>query len=248
MLSAAKNYLIRGAFKPVHMGNWIRGLYMQRYLSRMVRTQPQDILDAASGNGRHVIILSKLYPNAVIEGMDINSFKEWEKLSGPLHRFNIQNLEELNEHEKRDLIVSIDTIEHIKGNERVLKAFYEALRPGGHLYLHVPCESDEIFIFPRRWFSAFYEWAEDEHVGEMRKLSDLTRIMQQIGYEICLARNTFTLFGHLAWEIEFLLQHKGVWGRRFNIIFSPIYKLLGLFDVWFQVFGGNNLVIARRSK
>lgn len=233
-------------FKPAHMGNWIRERYFEHYLKRYVQTAlVGDILDGGCGGGHYARKVARLFPDARILAVDIEASPEWQK-DRPAHvEFRALDLTQYAEAGSRDFIYSVDVLEHIKGNSAVIKKFFAALRPGGLLYLAMPCEDAEHYYFPKKWFGQFSLWAEHEHVGEMRKLPELERLLREIGFEVMLSRHTFTLFGHLAWEMEILL-HNRLWGKKINILLMPLYKLLGWLDILLPIGSGNNLIIARR--
>lgn len=246
MLSALKNFLLtHEPFRPTHMGHWIRGLYCRYYLPRFVTAKEPLMLDAACGNGRHAILLRELFPSANIEGVDIVGSTEWKTFTDPNLHFHLGDLTLMEESATRDVIVSIDTLEHIPGNERVLRSFFKALRPGGILYLAIPYEDIGLLIFPRSWYSRFYQWADAEHIGEMRRLPEILGLMKEIGYVVLLSRNSFTWWGRCAWGMETILHGK-TYGKRINLLLMPLYKILGWLDVLFPIGEGDTLVIARR--
>ena len=73
----------------------------------------------------------------------------------------------------------------------------------------------------------------------------LTEILKNLGFDIKFSRYTFTFFGRLGWELEFIIREAS-WGGRVNIILMPFYKLLGLMDIFFPIRKGNNLIIASK--
>jgi SAM-dependent methyltransferase len=136
-------------------------------------------------------------------------------------------------------------LEHIPDNQKVIQSFYEALKEEGIFYLAMPSYENTWQIFPRRWFRKFYEWEEHEHIGEQYNLVRFLAKLREIGFDTVLARHTFTFWGALAWELEFLV-------RTFipgplNIIMMPLYKLLGLLDIYLPLGKGHHLVIARKK-
>jgi SAM-dependent methyltransferase len=247
IFNGIKNFLLtHEPFKPAHMGNWIRERYFYYYLKRYAPTnQVKDVLDGGCGQGRFARKVAFMFPDARILAVDIKMFPAWLENSPSNVEFREMDLTQYSEVGMRDLIYSVDVLEHIRGNRIVLEKFFAALRPGGVLYLAVPCEDAERFYFPREWFKEFNEWAADEHVGEMRPLQELVVLMREIGFSVLLARPTFTCFGHLAWEIETLLHYRPQW-KRINLLLMPLYKILGWLDVLFPSGGGNNLIIAKR--
>lgn len=247
MFAGIKNFLLsREPFKPAHMGNWIRERYFRHYLKRYVPMgEVRDILDGGCGPGHYAHKVASMFPDARILAVDINVSPDWQEHSPANVEFRALDLTQYSEVGSRDLIYSVDVLEHIKGNKIVLEKFFTALRSGGFLYLGVPCEDAERYYFPKKWFGQFYEWADHEHVGEMRKLPELVKLMEEIGFIVVVARHTFTRFGHLAWEAEILLHNRS-WGKRLNIFLMPLYKTLAWLDIFFPIGPGNNLIIARR--
>lgn len=252
MLTRIKRFILsHEPFKPAHMGNWIRELYFSHYVKKYIHGRDfsiRDILDGGCAQGHYARTVARMFPGANILAVDIKERKEWVSNIPPNVVFRRRDLLLLDETESRDFIYSVDVIEHIIGNEKVLRNFFRALRPGGFLYLAVPCEETQQFVFPRSFFGDLYAWADIEHVGEMRRVKDLTRLLEEIGYEIELSRSTFTFFGHLTWETEYLLHRRlGVWGRRLNAALMPLFKLCGFLDLLFPLGEGNNLIIARKN-
>lgn len=231
------------------MGMWIRTFYFDKYLPRYVgKSIPQTILDAGCGSGSFSVRISQLYPSAQITSIDLRQFPAWTERNLPNITFKVGDLAKLKENSTYELVISVDVLEHIPQNEEVIHRIYQALQPGGIFYLAVPCDKNETLLFPRPWFSRFHEWEEHEHIGEMRDLNELVKVMKKAGFEILLSRYTFTFWGARAWEFETLLHWKGKWGNRLNVILMPLYKLLGLLDFYIPIGKGNNLIVARRPK
>ncbi len=244
MVEKIKNFILsHEPFRPIHMGPWLRIVYFKKNLKKAGR--PGAILDAGCGRGFYSFYLAGVFPDAAIAGYDIKRQKEWEKNSNSRLIFKEKDLNLLDEQDSYDLIISIDSLEHIPGNRRIMEKFYKALKDGGHLYLAIPCEDNERYIFPKGWFKKFDEWAEEEHTGEQYDLPRLEEILESIGFKVGYSRYTFTFFGHLAWEIETLLHGSGA-GRKINVLAMPLLKILAFFDVIFPIGKGNDLIIARK--
>ncbi len=247
------NSRIRGLKKRVvrilnhqHVGTLIRGMYFRRYISKVVsRGKIKKALDAGCGRGQYAAYLARLCPEVQVTGLDIFDAPEWELYHEPNLRFGVMDLEQAVPEESYDLVVTIDTLEHIRDNNRVLSFFYDTLNPGGYLYLAVPCDAQTIQFFPERFFKKFRDWEIDEHIGYQWTISELVHELKTRGFKIELARYTFTSWGIIAWEIEFILR-ESAWGGRFNLILMPLYRLLGLLDIYLPLGRGNNLVIAKK--
>lgn len=225
------------------MGNWIRQRYFFFYLPRYIPiTKIQNVLEGGCGQGHYTRKVATIFSHTDILAVDIGTFNEWKNPPTNVE-FRSVDLMTLNEEGTRDFIYSIDVLEHIRGNKTVIERFFGALRPGGYLYLAVPCEEAERYYLPKSWFGDFYKWADEEHVGEMRRLPELVSLLRETGFSILISRHTFTFFGHIAWEIEFLLHHK-TWGKKVNLLLMPVFKMLGWLDIVLPIGPGNNLVIA----
>ena len=246
MIKLFKKYLLVNTFfRPAHFGTWMRDKYFDYYFEKYVSGNVDFILDAGCGKGKFSEKLAKLFPDAKVVGKDIKKQPDWDKYD----LVNIELFEEdicqMNDSDVYGLIVSVDVLEHIKNNKDVLKNFYLALKKGGYLYLAMPCSKNEKNIFPKKYFKKFEEWDAIEHIGEQYDLGELTEILKDLGFDIKFSRYTFTFFGRLGWELEFIIRELS-WGGRLNIILMPFYKFLGLLDIFFQIGKGNNLIIAKK--
>ena len=103
-----------------------------------------SILDAGSGPGVFSFEMARRYPNARILGIDV--LKEAIEACGHIAarigyhnvRFKQTSIEDLEEKAAFDLILSVDILEHVEDDRKVLCGLYEAAAPGGALVLHVP--------------------------------------------------------------------------------------------------------------
>jgi len=233
----------------MHMGAWIRFFYFRYYLGRKIDLgKVRNALDAGCGRGYYGNYLAKILPKSTVTAYDIVRQPEWDdyqKLNLVLKQMDLNLLEEKD---KYDLIVSVDSLEHIPNNKNILKKFYTALNSGGYLYFHIPCEATERYIFPRRLFKEIDEWTKIEHIGEQYLLGEWKEILKGLGFEILLARYTFTFWGHLAWELETIFRlREDRLGNRINILLMPLYKLLAILDLFFPLGRGNNLLIVKKK-
>jgi SAM-dependent methyltransferase len=249
MIGKVKKFLLsHEPFKPMHMGIWTRSFYFSYYLRRKIDLHRiQTILDAGCGKGYYLAMMSEILPRSKITGYDILESKEWKQYAKPDINFIVKDLRLMSDENAYDLVISIDSLEHIPNNKLVLKNFYRALHPGGYLYFHIPCGTTEKYIFPRKFFKEVDEWAKEEHIGEQYPLDEWKKILNELGFKILLARHTFTFWGHLAWELETILRLRGDrLGNAINILLMPFYKFLCALDLFLPIGGGDNLIIARK--
>lgn len=244
-MNSIKQFLLsREPFLPMHAGLWIRLAYFKRFFFQANDSaQTHSVLDAGCGRGRYAALVAARMPDAMVTGYDLLPHKEWESIERLNLHFMLKDLHAMDDCDAFDALISIDSLEHIPDNKKVLALFYKALRQNGILYLAIPNENEEWHFFPRKWFAHFHEWEEHEHIGEQYSLEGLCNIVTTLGFSVVRARHTFTFWGALAWEIEFLMHHNM---RKLRIVLLPLIKLLGILDIYMPFGKGNNLVIAKK--
>jgi len=109
--------------------------------------------------------------------------------------------------EKYDFIFSIDVMEHIEGNLKVLENIYHGLKSHGTFYLAMPYEPGHNILLPKKLFRVYACWAEKEHKGEQYNWETISEILGQLGFKILDARYTFGFWGKLAWECDMLTEN-----------------------------------------
>jgi SAM-dependent methyltransferase len=248
MKSRLKNFLLKStSWKPVHMGPWIRTLYFKYYLNAFVKDKDsiKTILDAGCGHGHYTNKLALHFPSAKVEGFDILTAPEWQSYKRDNLSFRQQDIMTFNEELKYDLAVCIDTLEHVENNTQAIGALVKSLKKNGIIYIAIPCDSQESYFFPKKYFQSFEEWEKDEHIGVQHTLKDLVTIFEGLRTKVLLKRYTFTFFGHLAWELEYILRGSKL-KNRISVFLMPLYKLLGILDLMIPLGKGNNLLVARK--
>jgi len=151
MIKKIKKFLLEhSVFKPKHMGTWIRNLYFDFYLRRKINlSKIKKVFDAGCGKGTYANKLANLLNKSNITAVDIKYFSEWENYRQENLTFKKMDLRELKEKNFYDLIISIDSLEHITYNKKILRNFFNALKFSGFLYLAVPCEKNVKHFFPK---------------------------------------------------------------------------------------------------
>ncbi|MGB2600314.1 MAG: class I SAM-dependent methyltransferase [Candidatus Omnitrophota bacterium] len=242
MKNIIKILINRTPLRLSHIGNYIRRLYFWRSVKILPIKNFKKILDADCGEGHYARKMALRFPWAQVIGMDIKpqDFKD----SGLSNLSFIQeDLRELKEKDAYDFIYSIDVLEHIPKNEEVITNFFQALKKGGYLYLHVPYDVRRRHFFPEKYFVEFDKWKTDEHKGEQYSLERMSSVIRQAGFEIVKAEHTFGSIGMLAWELDRVTDKKIV----LKGILMPILKLLGQISVRIKHKSGNILLLARKK-
>ena len=249
MLQALKQTLLtRGPFAQAHMGYWIRSSAFKHYFEKEIRGRSiRRVLDAGCGDGAYAIDIARRMPESEVVGMDILRSPAWDERRLANLSFSQRDLHQLDEHETFDLVVSVDSLEHMKDNRLVMRAFWRALRPGGLLYLAMPLDKHDRSFLPARWYAFHKDWADDEHIGEQYELDQLAGVLREMGFSIRLARHTFTVWGRLSWELQTAL-HRGPVLSKLRTLGIPLFKLLGLMDIHAPIGEGHNLIIAEKPK
>lgn len=123
------------------------------------------VLDAGCARGQYSRKMAQTFPWIEVIAMDIK-MRDLQSDHPPNLSFREGNLLKLEDEYTYDFIYCIDVLEHIPNNVKVMDNFYEALKDGGYLYLHMPCDIGKGRIFPDKFFAEFNEWASEEHIGE----------------------------------------------------------------------------------
>lgn len=153
------------------------------------------ILDAGGGFGNCSFYLSQKYSNIPIDLLDIdkNVLSRAIKFAKDHNIRNInfieQDLQKLNSIHKYDFILTIEVLEHIENDGKVLTNLYNALKPGGYLYIEVPQHHGKM-IEEERDLRAY----ERETFGHIRigyNPVELRKRLNKLGFSIVLSGNCF---------------------------------------------------------
>lgn len=239
--SIAENLLKHIPFYPVHIGAYIRNLYFRKYLKKLPVEKFTKVLDAGCGKGNHAKKMAQSFPWITVIAMDAK-IQNFQGDYPSNFFFREDDLQELKDNHTYDFIYCIDVLEHIPDNTRVAGHFYQALKDGGYLYLHMPYDIGKKCIFPNKFFVEFNAWADKEHIGEQYTLDEIKFILQKIGFEIIRAEYTFGLLGNFAWELDRISDEKII----LKIILMPLLRFMGIISVNITHRKGNILVMARK--
>ena len=192
------------------IGFQIRAFYFKEMLKKINGTEINNILDAGSGIGAYSYYLGAQFPQALVSGLEIDRKKiEFcdrfgkEGYKNTNVKFIYGNLEKDKLKENTyNLIIAIDVLEHVSNPSRVLQKFYQALKPKGFLFIHVPQ------INQKRLFKSMINWQHEDHLREGFFPADLIKELNGLGFRIVYKKNTFGFFGSLAWEIDHIFISK----------------------------------------
>ena len=237
-----------------HIGGYVRTLYFKRFLKQYISNKVFNVvLDAGCGRGDHTLMVAKLFPMSIVYGYDLAKSTSYKNnIKACLYKqekdcvkniiFQEKHLLNIGEKEKYNLVYSIDVLEHIPGNRRVVENVFKALRRRGLFYLAMPWDEANSRLLPAIFFKNFDAWADEEHMGEQYSLDELTDLMKEVGFVILEAQYTFGIWGKLAWEVDKALEPIG----QLNIFFRPLLKGLSRMDIYSHNKKGDLLVIAQK--
>ncbi|MFQ5793044.1 MAG: class I SAM-dependent methyltransferase [Acidobacteriota bacterium] len=234
------------------LGGWLRLREIEKELGRH-DLLPRLILDAGCGPGENSLFLARRFPMAQITAVD---WEATESFRGHLDQLrnlvadrgisNVsvrkQNLLELNETARYDLILNVDVLEHIPENRKVLAAFHKALRPGGVVVMHMPARGRpaKSRLFPYPVLKAL----EEEHIGDMYRAHELQTALESMGFERVSVTTTFHWFAQTAWEWDKICYHAA---PVLYPLLLPLLKALGWLDLYLKLDRGFGLLaVARR--
>lgn len=227
-------------FYPYHIGDYVRNLHFWKCVKKLPIENFTCILDAGCGNGAYTKKVAEKYSHLKIDACDLKKHKGW---NNDFKNIDFQQLDllKLKKENHYDFCYSIDVLEHIPNNQKVLENIYKSLKTGGYFFLHTPSKNDER-IFPKRFFKEFDKWLEEEHIGEMYNLKELEKVANSVSFKTIKAFETFGLLGSFAWEIDRITDKC----KPLKIVLAPLLKLLAHLDVKFSKKGKGILILARK--
>ena len=246
MLSLFKQIFYR-YISSAHVSAYIRLLYFRKYLKK---AEFDEALYAGCGSGLFTFFAAKHLPRARITGYDISQADidgcVKKVISDKINNvfFFQSDIRMPLQRERYDFIFSIDVLEHIQDNFKVLENVYQGLKSSGIFYLAMPYEPGHNFLFPKKLFGDYIAWAEKEHIGEQYDLETVSEILRKLGFKIEDICYTFGFWGKLAWELD-VLTEKNLFLKH---LLQPLLFIWGYLDTLWKNGPGSYAikVIARK--
>jgi 2-polyprenyl-3-methyl-5-hydroxy-6-metoxy-1,4-benzoquinol methylase len=228
----------------------INGLRIRaRRILPLITNNYKRILDAGCGLGIFTFEVARRFPESLVTGIDID--KKLVESNTQIAKkadlkncfFEFQDITQLHDLEKFDLILSVDNLEHIQDDDSVLRNFHTALKNGGTAIVHVPG-------LYRRWY--FFGWAVNfkvqGHVRPGYAKEDIVKKIETAGFAI---RKAYYTYG---W-IETITNNISYWITRAEMKNKFLYALVFPVLNFLSYFGKNSrprkgagvLVIARKN-
>jgi len=235
-----------------HMGARVRKFYMSKMIKNI--NSHDVILDAGSGSGCYSFYFSRKFPHSHIVGIDIdgNQISKCQKIKARLNRSNLEFIQgDLRKYaplEKFDLIYSLDVIEHIDDDRRVLINLNRALKPNGVLILHLPRKRE----LHKLHFKRFKNRANQGHVRDGYLKEEVITKLKESHFVIKEFKNTCGKFASLSTELQLLVNETKHLHSLLRIISFPFLITLAYLDTLLILNNEKDhqgfLVIAVRTK
>lgn len=202
------------------------------------------IYDAGCGFGQYSYFILKNWAKAEVLAIDIDDtyrqvlLEFLNRKSIDAINYEIADLVEFIPAEKYNLILTVDVLEHIEDDLKVLEKFHHLLTDNGKLIISTPSDKDKAAAFV------------DEHVRAGYSKVEIETKLRQTGFKICELEYAYGIFGRIYWELllHFPLQHliaKKLFlpALLYYMIVYPIAFLLMLVDYIQKNKTGNSLII-----
>lgn len=188
-----------------------------------------NILDSGCGQGVFAFEIARRLPESTVTGVDsdkalVERNRRITEITGLKNcYFECRDIAETALNKQYDLILSIDTLEHVKDDEEVLKYYYTALKPGGDMLLHVPA-------YYRRWF--FFKWKVnfevEGHVRPGYTIEDIAKKTENAGFTIIERFYTYGWLETITNNISYLITGAGM---KHKFLYAFVFPVL-LFISW----------------
>lgn len=211
---------------------FLRSWYVRRELTELRRkfgTSKIDIYDAGSGFGQYTYFIAKKLTPCNTLSVDVK--KGWiddckfffGKKNIKNVFFAVEDLTSINHHNKFDLIVCVDVMEHIKEDEKVFSNFFNSLKQGGFLLINSPSiyggsdvhhEHEESFI--------------GEHARDGYSKEDIETKLHPLGFTTYKSKYTYGFWGDKSWRLGIKYPMLLLNISKIFLIILPLYYLLTL--------------------
>jgi cyclopropane fatty-acyl-phospholipid synthase-like methyltransferase len=206
------------------------------------------VLDAGCGRGVISRAMARNYPSAQIEAIDCDHSTQErnqhiaEKAGIRNCIFEVDDLNNLYREKRYDLIVSVDNLEHIKDDKKVIRNLFESMQPGGKLLIHVP-------HYYRRW--PLLNWKVNfdvpGHVRPGYHLPELTERVKAAGFEIHKCGFSYGFLENLANNVSYWITGAEERNQILYGLAFPFLNAIAWMGQWSKPsFGAGTWVIATR--
>ncbi|MBS4012559.1 MAG: class I SAM-dependent methyltransferase [Bacteroidetes bacterium] len=240
---------------------FLRAWYIHREIKRIAlsfnKTDRITVLDAGSGFGQYSWYIARKYKSWIIKGIDIKE-KEVKECSEFFSKaglnnvnFDIEDLTEFSEPQAYNIILSVDVLEHILDDVKVMENAYKSLKSGGMLLISTPSDQGGSDIHSEDDTSFI-----SEHVRDGYSIKDIHEKLEKVGFNKVNAKYSYGKFGSLSWRLSIKYPVSMLNFSKFFFFLLPIYYLLffplcfwlNILDVNVKNSKGTGLIVVARKK
>lgn len=240
----------------------LRNSYVINTINQLSLPDDCRVLEAGCGRAIPTLWLARNNPDWQLTGMELDPVmtRSLEKVIESGDYPNVKLIEadilELDNEDAYDLIICIDTLEHIKDDVGLLRRFQRALSSGGHMVIHVPRRHQEMW----RWIPAFKnhgvvghtrESDSEEHsrvvieghVREEYTASELRNVVEAADFQVINLSETIGRLGEISFELNNLFWKNRSIRYPLALLTYPIAIPIGFMDINRYSQEGNSLLI-----
>lgn len=251
-LSAPERLFVRLFRNPI-LGLRIRARGIVPVLRSIAQTNSsaiQNICDCGCGRGMFSFYLTRLFPGAKVVGLDIDKASIARNTAIAKNcpadnlQFRVQDISKLPYHDEFDLLLSTDCLEHLINDRKQLELLAGAIRSGGHLVIHVPHETRNLFGWKRKNFMGI-----EGHVRPGYTKNGLVAMAESVGLTCEECFYTYGYFETLANDISYLITGGREKNRLLYALCMPLLIALSLLGKGSKLKGheGSGLVLVARK-
>ena len=155
----------------------------------------ENVLDVGCGDGKLTALVAKAFPEKKIVGCDISvnmikfAQEKFPAAEYPNLSFVVKDACDLNYASEFDRVVSFSSLHWIKDQKVALRSIYEALKPGGKVYIRAtPKSSNNDYkticmkvIMSFKWMTQFMGYKSDSSFHSER---DYKKILTSVGFHV----------------------------------------------------------------
>jgi len=220
--SIKTNYLERLYIRIFGLPDIIKQQQSREFFSIIDTLDFSDVLDIGCAQGHYSIRIAKNYLKSFVIGIDINETKiKTAKQTSTL--FNIRNtlfkktdLIEYNTHNKFDLVLLLQVLEHLKEDLKALKKIRGLIKKNGFLIITVPNKNSEII----KWLKKHTYINSHERDGYTTE--ELKKLFTKADFKIIKIKYLSGFIGRYIEKIESFLKLNNLY------LFCLMYPFINL--------------------
>lgn len=213
----------------------LRTYHVRRELKEYVKDHPKaDVLDAGMGFGQYSYFLAAHYPNWQVTGVDLKQEQvdDCNQFFGRIGRhnasFHYADLENFDESNSYDLVLSIDVMEHIPDDQAVFNNLCKALRPGGMLLISTPSDQggSDVHHHDEGYKNDGSASFIDEHVRDGYNAGEIAEKLKKGGFSRSEVKYSYGAPGKISWRLTMKYPILMLNASKIFFIVLPFYYLV----------------------